>query len=68
MQIGVAIWKIWFGNDNGCVVNKTANVIAPFKDNIRGDDWASSFMKIWYVTNRTASKIWRKWAKVMKEN
>lgn len=48
-------------------LTKQKRVVARFKKNIPGDDWATSFMKRWKLTHRVATNIRRKRAKLEKE-
>jgi hypothetical protein len=48
-------------------LTKQKRFITRFKNNIPGDDWATSFMKRWKLTNRVTTNIRRKRAKLAKE-
>ena len=48
-------------------LTKQKRIVHRFKENIPGDDWATSFMKGWNLTNRIATNIQRKRAEMSKE-
>ena len=48
-------------------LTKQKRIVHHFKENIPGDDWPTSFMKRWNLTNRIATNIQRKRAELSKE-
>ena len=48
-------------------LTKQKRIVRRFKENIPGDDWATSFMKRWNLTNRIATNIRKKRAEMSKE-